>query len=120
MNEASSDAPLRRTFRGSRDALGIVETTTVAATLGAADRGLKEADVDLVELKLADRLGGKAYCVFSGTVADSQAAVEAAVESLEDPSTLVAEVVIPDFHDEMLANLEATPEFWPLVDQEEA
>jgi microcompartment protein CcmL/EutN len=97
--------------RVTRDALGIVETTTVAATLGAADRGLKGADVDLVELKLADRLGGKAYCVFSGTVADAQAAVEIAVDNLDDPSTLVAQVVIPDFHDEMLANLEAATEF---------
>jgi microcompartment protein CcmL/EutN len=105
-----------RYLRGMRgrvtgEALGIVETRTVAATLGAADRGLKGAEVDLVELKLADRLGGKAYCVFSGAVADVQAAVEIAVDRLEDPSTLVAQVVIPDFHDEMLANLEAATEF---------
>ncbi|MBD3854674.1 MAG: BMC domain-containing protein [Acidobacteria bacterium] len=105
-----------RYLRGMRgrvtgEALGIVETRTVAATLGAADRGLKGAEVDLVELKLADRLGGKAYCVFSGTVADVEAAVEIAVDHLEDPSTLVAQVVIPDFHDEMLANLEAATEF---------
>ena len=105
-----------RTLRGMRgrvtgEALGIVETSTVAATLGAADRGLKGAEVDLVELRLADRLGGKAYCIFSGAVADVQAAVEIAVDRLEDPSTLVAQVVIPDFHDEMLANLEAATEF---------
>jgi microcompartment protein CcmL/EutN len=105
-----------RYLRGMRgrvtgEALGIVETRTVAATLGAADRGLKGAEVDLVELKLADRLGGKAYCMFSGTVADVEAAVEIAVDRLEDPSTLIAQVVIPDFHDEMLANLEAATEF---------
>ena len=105
-----------RYLRGMRgrvtgEALGIVETRTVAATIGAADRGLKGAEVDLVELKLADRLGGKAYCVFSGTVADVEAAVEIAVDRLEDPSTLIAQVVIPDFHDEMLANLEAATEF---------
>ncbi len=105
-----------RYLRGMRgrvtgEALGIVETRTVAATLGAADRGLKGAEVDLVELKLADRLGGKAYCMFSGTLADIEAAVEIAVDRLEDPSTLVAQVVIPDFHDEMLANLEAATEF---------
>ena len=105
-----------RYLRGMRgrvtgEALGIIETTTVAATLGAADRGLKGAEVDLVELKLADRLGGKAYCVFSGTVADVEAAVEIGVDRLDDPSTLVAQVVIPDFHDEMLANLEAATEF---------
>lgn len=105
-----------RYLRGMRgrvtgEALGIVETRTVAATVGAADRGLKGAEVDLVELKLADRLGGKAYCVFCGAVADVEAAVEIAVERLEDPSTLVAQVVIPDFHHEMLANLEAATEF---------
>ena len=105
-----------RYLRGMRgrvtgEALGIIETRTVATTLGAADRGLKGAEVDLVELKLADRLGGKAYCMFSGTVADVEAAVEIAVDRLEDPSTLVAQVVIPDFHDEMLANLEAATEF---------
>jgi hypothetical protein len=81
----SAHPDIARYLRGMRgrvtgEALGIVETTTVAATLGAADRGLKGADVDLVELKLADRLGGKAYCVFSGSVADAQAAVEVAVD----------------------------------------
>jgi microcompartment protein CcmL/EutN len=112
----SAHPDIARYLRGMRgrvtgEALGIVETSTVAATLGAADRGLKGADVDLVELKLADRLGGKAYCIFSGTVADAQAAVEIAVDSLEDPESLIAQVVIPDFHDEMLANLEAATEF---------
>ena len=112
----SAHTEIARTLRGMRgrvtgEALGIVETRTVAATLGAADRGLKGAEVDLVELRLADRLGGKAYCVFCGTVADVEAAVELAVDHLEDPETLIAQVVIPDFHDEMLANLEASPEF---------
>jgi microcompartment protein CcmL/EutN len=112
----SAHPDIARYLRGMRgrvtgEAIGIVETTTVAATIGAADRGLKGADVDLVELKLADRLGGKAYCVFSGTVADVEAAVEVGVDHLDDPSMLVAQVVIPDFHDEMLANLEAATEF---------
>ncbi len=97
--------------RVTGEALGIVETRTVAATLGAADRGLKGAEVGLVELRLADRLGGKAYCMFSGTVADVEAAVELAVDHLENPDVLIAQVVIPDFHDEMLANLEAATEF---------
>ena len=112
----SAHPEIVRTLRGMRgrvtgEALGIVETRTVAATLGAADRGLKGAEVDLVELRLADRLGGKAYCVFSGAVADVEAAVELAVDHLEDPETLIAKEVIPDFHDEMLANLEASTEF---------
>jgi microcompartment protein CcmL/EutN len=116
----SAHPDLVRTLRGMHgrvtgEALGIVETRTVAATIGSADRGLKGAEVDLVELRLADRLGGKAYCIFSGTVADVEAAVELAVNHLDDPDSLIAKVVIPEFHDEMLANLEASTEFAPRI-----
>jgi microcompartment protein CcmL/EutN len=104
------------TLRGVRgrvvgEALGVVETRTVAATVGAADRGVKGADVGLLEIRLADRLGGKAYCVFSGDVADVEAAVDLAVADLRHPENLVAKVVIPQFAEEMLSNLEAAPEF---------
>lgn len=100
---------VRRRVQG--EALGVVETRTVAATVGAADRGVKGADVGLVEIRLADRLGGKAYCVFSGPVADVEAAVELGAAEPERSGTLVARVVIPQFAEEMLANLEAAPEF---------
>ncbi len=105
-----------RVLRGARgritgEALGVVETRTVASTVGAADRGIKGADVRLVEIRLADRLGGKAYCVFTGAVADVEAAVDIAVDQLADPGVLVARVVIPDFHEEMLENFEAATEF---------
>jgi microcompartment protein CcmL/EutN len=105
-----------RILRGARgritgDALGVVETRTVASTVGAADRGVKGADVELVEIRLADRLGGKAYCVFTGSVADVEAAVDLGADHLADPGFLVARVVIPDFHDEMLENFEAATEF---------
>jgi microcompartment protein CcmL/EutN len=105
-----------RILRGMRGringhALGIVETRTAASTIGAADRGRKGAEVELVEIRLADRLGGKAYCVFSGEVADVEAAVELAVSGLDDPGALVAQVVIPECHAEMRANLEAATEF---------
>jgi microcompartment protein CcmL/EutN len=109
-----------RILRGARgrvtgDALGVVETRTVASTIGAADRGIKGADVELVEIRLADRLGGKAYCVFSGAVADVEAAVDVAVNHLDDPAVLVARVVIPEFHQEMLENFRATTEFAPRI-----
>lgn len=105
-----------RILRGMRGrlnghAIGVVETRTAAATVGAADRGRKGAEVELVEIRLADRLGGKAYCVFSGEVADVEAAVELAVAGLADPGVLVAQVVIPECHAEMRANLEAAAEF---------
>jgi microcompartment protein CcmL/EutN len=93
------------------EALGVVETRTVAAVIGAADAGVKEADVTLLEIRLADGLGGKAYALFSGVLAEVQAAVEAAEESLSDRRLLVGRVVVPRIHPEMLENLLAHPEF---------
>jgi microcompartment protein CcmL/EutN len=112
-------ALLGRRGPNSGEALGIVETRTVAATIGAADCGLKGAEVSLVEIRLADRIGGKGYCAFSGPLAEVEAAVEAAVDRLASPENLIADVVIPQFHEEMLANIEASSEFWTRINQEE-
>lgn len=101
--------------QGAWEALGVVETRTVAAIVGAADRGVKGAEVELQEIRLADELGGKAYCLFRGLVADVEIAVELAVESLRCPELLVARVVIPQLHEEMAQNLASAPEFLPLV-----
>jgi microcompartment protein CcmL/EutN len=95
---------------GEGDAVGVVETATVAALLGAADRGVKAAEVTLRELRLADDLGGKSYCMFRGAQADVEAAVERACEGLA-PELLVGRVVVPRLHDEMLANLDAATGF---------
>jgi len=93
------------------EALGVVETRTVAAVLGAADAGVKGADVTLIEIRLADGLGGKAYVLFSGVLSEVQAAVAAAEESLADRRLLIGQVVVPRIHPEMLENLLAHPEF---------
>lgn len=93
------------------EAVGIVEIRGVASLVGAADRGLKGADVQLRELRVADHLGGKAYCLFQGLVADVEAAVEIAVDGLRDPGLLVGRVVIPQMHQDMLGNLGAAPRF---------
>ena len=91
------------------DALGVVETTTITAAIHAADAGIKGAEVRLVEVRLADGLGGKGIVLFSGLVADVQAAVEIGVGVLERPDLLVRQVVIPQLHPEMWENVaEAT------------
>ena len=87
------------------DALGVVETTTVAAAIHAADAGVKGAEVRLVEVRLADGLGGKGIVLFSGLVADVEAAVEIGVGVLERPDLLVRQVVIPQLHPEMWENV---------------
>ena len=58
------------------EALGVIETSTVPAIIRAADAGLKCAQVRLLELRLADDLGGKGYLLFGGDGTHVEAAVE--------------------------------------------
>lgn len=94
-----------------QEALGIVETTTVAAVIDAADAGVKAADVAVSAVRLADGLGGKGYVLFSGVVAEVEAAVDAAVERTDVHGTLVRSDVVSQLHEEMALNLGANLRF---------
>jgi microcompartment protein CcmL/EutN len=104
------DAIRGRRARGTGEALGVVETPTVASIIDAADAGLKGARVRLLELRLADGLGGKGYLLFDGSVSDVEAAVEAARARIAaTPRT--THRVIAQLHAEMRDNLEAAARF---------
>ena len=96
---------------GFGESLGIIETRTVAAMIGAADAGIKAARVQILQTRIADGLGGKGYVLFSGEVHDVEAAVERGVASLADRELLIARVVIPQIHNEMLENLTHAADF---------
>lgn len=93
------------------EALGVLETTSVAAAIRAADAGIKGAQVELVEVRLADGLGGKGIVLYSGLVADVEIAVTLGVESLESNDQLLRQVVIPQLHEEMWENLSQASRF---------
>ena len=94
---------------GEGEALGVIETSSVAATISAADAGLKGAAVTLREIFLADGLGGKGYLLFRGPLVEVQAAVEIGAERV--PGRLVGSRVIAQLHDEMDENLAAHGHF---------
>jgi microcompartment protein CcmL/EutN len=85
------------------EALGVVETETVAAAIRAADAGLKGAEVTLWQLRLADGLGGKGLALFSGALTDVEAAVT--IGAAEAGGQLLRQVIIPQLHAEMNANV---------------
>lgn len=95
---------------GRGEALGVIETTTTASVVEAADAGVKGAAVVIREIRLGDDLGGKGYVLFGGPVAEVDAAVEIGVGRVRD-GHLVASRVIAQLHDEMNANLVASAEF---------
>ncbi len=95
------------------EAVGIVETESVAPLFGAADAGAKAARVAVAGVRLADGLGGKAYVLFTGPVAEVEAAVEAAVEGPKASNTLVEWQIIPLIALEVAENLAADLTFTP-------
>ena len=93
------------------DALAVLETLSVATAIVAADAGVKSADVSLPALRVADDLGGKAYCLFSGSVADVEAANERALQATEHRGGVFRSAVIPQVHGELRDNLVAELRF---------
>ena len=78
VHEAVHAAAMGRIGDWGHDTLGIVETATLAAVLEAADAGVKGANVDMVQIRLGDGLGGKGLAYFGGEQADVEAALEIA------------------------------------------
>jgi len=91
------------------DALGVVETHTVAAAINAADAGMKGAEVVLLQLRLADGLGGKGLLFFTGLVADVEAAVE--IGSRVAQEQLLRQIVISQLHSEMWESINRNGRF---------
>ena len=97
-------------WQGDIETLGIIETRTTAGAIRAADAGMKGAHVELIELRLANGLGGRAFCLFAGELTDVQAAVEAGSAKVES-GNLIQQVVLPQFHPEMADNVLASTRF---------
>lgn len=76
------------------DAVGIVETETVAAAIVAADAALKEGEVDLIELRLAMGLGGRAFFTVTGEVSSVECALEKATDAASRQGALRDAAVI--------------------------
>ena len=95
----------RGNINGQIDALGVVETTTVAAAVEAADAALKQATVDLLELRIANGLGGKSYFTMTGEVSDVRAAVMRGASIASERGMLAREVVIPRPHVDLVRHL---------------
>jgi len=86
-------------------ALGIIESFNVATLLRAADAAAKKATVQLLEVRLAMALGGKAFFTLTGDVASVQDAVAAARKVVADEGMLVNAVVLPRPHPDVYREL---------------
>jgi microcompartment protein CcmL/EutN len=86
------------------EAIGIIESTTLAGAILSADRALKTADVALCRMRLGQGIGGKAYYVLTGRQEEVEAAVEAAEGCLKGLESLCRVDTIARPQDEALAH----------------
>ena len=75
------------------DALGVVETRSSPALLGAIDAAVKSTPVVLAEVRLGDDLGGHALALVSGNLTDTETALAICAERAGDQ--LLARTLLP-------------------------
>jgi len=84
-----------RLERDSLEAVGVIETLSLCSLLLAADAAAKTGEVELLEIRLAMGLGGKAFCVLSGEVSQVENAVARGSRLARERGYFLRSVVIP-------------------------
>lgn len=85
-----------------KEALGVLESFSISSLIEGADAAVKRAPIDLLEIRLAMALGGKAFATMTGTVADVTDAIEAGAAVIGEKGLLVNKVIIPNPRPEIL------------------
>ncbi len=86
-------------------AVGMIETFSIVASVRAGDQAVKAARVDLLEIRLARALGGKAYVLFTGDVSAVRAALDAGSKAARENGLMLGQTLIPAPHPDLLTKL---------------
>ena len=86
---------------GEIDALGVIETFSIPSCILAADAAAKEAEIRLLEIRLANGLGGKSFVTLTGEIPDIEATMEAGEGKVKAIGALVRTVTIPRPHPDL-------------------
>jgi microcompartment protein CcmL/EutN len=78
--------------------LGVIESYSVASAIIAADTAVKASNVELIEVRLARGMGGKAMVTLTGDVGAVNAAIRAGSNAIQDSGFLVDQLVLPAPH----------------------
>ena len=79
-------------------AIGVIETFSIASCVIAADIAAKATPVKLVEMRLANGLGGKGFFIMTGDLADVEASTAAAAEYVRKEGLLAGHEIIQNPH----------------------
>lgn len=93
------------------EAVGVLEISSSPGLLRVVDAVLKAVPVDLVEIRLADDLGGRALAILDGTLADVEQALEMAPEILRDRARVLGSSLLPRLDETLRGVLAAGSSF---------
>ncbi len=94
-------AIMRSTAPEQREAVGVIETYSLASAILAADYAVKSAAIDLIEVTLGRGLGGKAFVLVTGSISDVTTAADTAKLQLGKEGMILNIEVIPSLHKDM-------------------
>ncbi|MEW6056661.1 MAG: BMC domain-containing protein [Bdellovibrionota bacterium] len=86
----------------SESSVGMLESSSIAASVEAADQVLKTAPLLLNRFRLGKGIGGKSYFIFSGQLEDVQAGLERGQEFLEHRGALLGRELIARPHSDFM------------------
>ena len=90
---------------GELEALGILESFSVASLIEGADAAVKSSSVRIIEIRLAMALGGKAFCTITGEVSAVRSAIDSGAHVISEKGLLVNKVVIAHPRKELLSEM---------------
>lgn len=111
VHEQLHDSVLGVRLNCTKESLGIIEASSVSTMIKASDAGVKGADVNIVEIRLADDIGGKSFTIYNGSIEEIQAAVEIAKNAVTTHEHWVNETIIPNMHNDMKEQIDQTTRF---------
>jgi len=111
IHEQLHDSILGVRLKCIKESLGIIEASSVSTMIKASDAGIKGADVNIVEIRLADDIGGKSFTIYNGSIEEIQAAVDIAKNAITVPEHWVNETIIPNLHYDMKVQIDQTTRF---------
>ncbi len=111
IHESVYQACLGKRLTCGSEALSIMEVATVAAILQSSDAAMKGSEVELVELRLADDLGGKSIAIYAGKVEDVEMAINISEIAVENPENILSHSIIPLIDPELAKQINASTYF---------
>ena len=83
------------------ETVGVIEISTSPGLLRGVDAALKSVAVNLVEIRLADDLGGRALAVFDGLLPDVQEALRIAADRRGEKAAICGSSLLPRLDEDL-------------------